>query len=310
MIDRPRVEIDCRGEFVYRLAVSPCGSRVVACDGGINLYDVSSNRYAGQLPKPDEAANCLMYSPDGKLIVAGGGGDESELMQHLRVYDAETLEKIASWKANESNVRMARFNPEGSLLVSCGVDARVRLWDTTDWSLVADIEGHSMNIQDVWFSRDGRKLISGGLDGKPRIWDVASRAAITEFDGHDGENGIRNYAVAIHPDGEIAVCGFGNNMIRAWDTETGEQVAEIAVGDATNYLSFTPSGNTLVAVLWGGAFCVIDTSSWTVVNRVAASDERTHGHAMTPDGKTLVLASLASGHKIQLWDMDDVGGVG
>lgn len=307
---KARTEIDCRGDFVYRLAVSPCGSRIAACDGGINFYDVPSNQHVGQLPEPDEAANCLMYSPDGKLIVAGGGGDEFELMQHLRVYDAETLEKVADWKAHDSNVRMARFNSDGSLLVSCGVDARVNLWNTTDWSLVANLEGHTMNVQDVWFSRDGTELISGGLDGKPRIWDVVSRETTTVFDGHDGENGIRNYSVAIHPDANMAVCGFGNNMIRAWHPKTGEQIAEIAVGDATNYLAFTPTGKTLVAVLWGGPFCVIDTSNWTVLNKVAASDERTHAHALTRDGQTLITASLASGHKIQLWDVDDVGGVG
>lgn len=307
---KPKKEIDCRGDAVYRLGVSPCGSRIVACDNGINVYDVPTNQHIGQITEPDCAANCLTYSPDGKLIVAGGGGDEFELMQHLRVYNAETLEKVADWNANRSNVRMARFNTDGSMLVSCGVDARVKLWSTTDWSLIADLKGHAMNIQDVCFRRDGTRLISGGLDGKPRVWDVASQEVVTEFDGHDGENGVRNYAVALHPSEDIAVAGFGNNMIRAWHPETGEQIAEIEVGDATNYLAFTPSGKTLVAVLWGGPFCVIDTARWEIVNRIPASSVRTHGHALTPDGKTLVTASLESGRKIQLWDVSDVGGLG
>ena len=69
---KPRTEIDCQSDFVYRLAVSTCGSRVAACDGGINFYDVPLNKHTGQLPEADSAANCLTFSPDGKLFVAGG----------------------------------------------------------------------------------------------------------------------------------------------------------------------------------------------------------------------------------------------
>jgi len=68
----PRTEIDCRGESVHRLAISPCGSRIAACDAGINFYDVPSNKPVGQLPESEGAANCLVFSPDGKLFVAGG----------------------------------------------------------------------------------------------------------------------------------------------------------------------------------------------------------------------------------------------
>ena len=147
------------------------------------------------------------------------------------------------------------------------------------------------------------------MDGKPRIWDIASQSIITIFEGHDGQDGVRNHAVAMSPVADIAVCGFGG-MIRAWCPETAEQIAEFDVGSAANYLAFTPTGKTLVAVLWAGPFLVIDTSDWSIVNKVAASEMRTHGHALTPDGKTLVVASLVSGSKIQLWDIEDVGGVG
>lgn len=304
---RPHAEIDCRADFVYRLAVSPCGSRIATCDDGINIFDVDANQHVGQLPEPE--ANCLMFSPNGRLLVVGGGGDEFDFMQHIRVYDAESLERIADWKANRSNVRMARFNSDGSLLVSCGVDAHVRLWDTSDWSLVADLTGHSMNVQDVWFSNDDTRLISGGLDGQPRVWDARTHELISVFRGYHGDDDGRNYTVAMSPDSSVAVSGFGNKWIRAWHPNTAKEIAEIEVGDAVNYLAFTPSGKTLVAVLWGGPFLVIDTSSWALT-RVHASNERTHGHALTTDGKTLVIASLASGKKIQLWDIVDVGGVG
>ena len=52
---------------------------------------------------------------------------------------------------------------------------------------------------------------------------------------------------------------------------------------------------------------VINTSDRSIVNKVAAREVRTRGHALTPDGKTLVVASLVSGSKFQLWDVEEVG---
>ena len=91
---KPKLEIKCRGDFVWRLAISPCGSRNAACDGGINFYDVESNKQVGQLPGlaanstrdwganpgPHVQAMCLMYSPDGTLIVVGPGGTRSKIL--------------------------------------------------------------------------------------------------------------------------------------------------------------------------------------------------------------------------------------
>ena len=95
----------------------------------------------------------------------------------------------------------------------------------------------------------------------------------------------------------------GGGEICAWDAATAELLASIEVGDAVNYLSFTPDGRGLVAVLWGGPFLVIDTSRWELLHRVEASQDRTHGHGLTPDGKTLATASTAE-NKIKLWDID------
>lgn len=299
---KPKTTVDCLGDYVYRLAISPCGNRVATVDGPINFYDVTANKHLDQLPAPDDQANCLMYSPDGKLIVAAGGGDEFDAMNRIRVYDAETLEKVADWEATASkgaNVRMCRFSLDGAMLVSCGVDGLVRLWETGNWTEVARLVGHEMNVQDCCLSRDDTLVVSGGLDSKPRVWDVAKKEPVTVYDKSEG----RNYSVALKPDNSVAVSS-AKHSVHAWHPLSGETIAEIETGDATNFLAFTPSGEFLLAVLWGGPFLVIDAMNWEVIRRVEASNDRTHGHALSSDGRTLVTAS--TGNKVKFWDVEDV----
>ncbi len=295
-------QIKSRGDWIYRLAVSPDGNRIAAVDGGINLYDVETNTLTGTLPDPDDQANTLAFSPDGKLLAVAGGGDEFEWNHRIRIYDSQTLELVADWNGGTSmgsNVRMVRFSGNGKLLVSCGVDAQVRLWDTSDWSMMHAFKGHETNVQDAWLSVDDSRIVSGGLDGKPRTWDVARREVLAIYEDH--QKG-RNYAVAISPDAKVAVSGGGGGQLCAWDAANAKTIATITVGDAVNYLAFTPSGNVLVAVLWGGPIVVIDTRHWNVIRQIEASTDRTHGHGLTPDGRVLVTASTVS-PEIKLWDI-------
>lgn len=304
---KPKLVIDCIENYVYRLAVSPCGTRVAAVADGITFYKTESRSAVATLGKRDTEANCLMFSADNRLFVTAGGGDLYDAMKRIRVYDATSLDQIANFEAHRSNVRMARFNFDQSILVSCGVDARVKLWDTENWELVAELSGHEQNVQDVWFSNDGQRIISGGLDGKPRTWDVAERRTIAVFEGHvEGDNrDQRNFSVAFNPDATVGVSGSAGGKIRAWNAETAEQIAEIDTGDAVNYLAFTPDGGTLIAVLWDGPFLVINPKTWEIKTKVESHSERTHGHALTIDGTTLVTGSADC--TIKFWDINELG---
>jgi WD40 repeat protein len=307
-------EIETRPGDIWRLAVSPCGKTVAVVAGGIHLFDVQSQTEHRTLPA-DTHANCLMFSPDGQRLVVAGGGDSCPAKQRIRVYDVSTLEMIADFEAHAAHVRMARFNFDQSLLVSCGVDAAIKLWDTGNWNLVGQLSGHETNVQDVWFSTDGQLIISGGLDGKPRTWNVVDRRNIAIFKGHveTGEQlppGDPHrvphrtryiYSVGFSPDASVGVSGSAGGVIRAWNSYTADQIAEVNTGSPVNFLTFTPDGATLIAVLSHGSFLLINPTTWEIELKVEAHNAGTHGHALTADGSTLVTGSLDG--TVKLWDV-------
>ncbi|MDP6778087.1 MAG: WD40 repeat domain-containing protein [Candidatus Latescibacteria bacterium] len=249
-----------------------------------------------------------MFCSEARRLVIAGGGDDCAAHRRIRTYDVETLEKTADLDAHDANVRMVRFSPDGSLVASCGVDAKVKLWDPVSWELVAELVGHERNVQDVAFSPDGELLLSAGLDGTPRVWQVATGRQVTAFEGHleERDNGDRGHwvsSVCFSPDGRLAVTGSRTGTIRIWDPRGGEHIAESRSPDygAVNFLTFTPDGMTLISVHWQGQVLFTRSGDWCTDSVVEAHTARTHGHAMTPDGCTLVTGCW--GREIKLWDV-------
>lgn len=164
-------------------------------DSSFGLGGKITTDFSGGNDNDNEAASSLVIQSDGKLIAAGITGDFSLL-----------------------DYALARYNANGSLDTSFGTDGKV----TTDFFNGSD------TLSEIGFEPDGKIVAAGTV--RPNIpmppFDLVRDFALARYDkdGHlDATFGVGGKittdlfgfaddatSIAIQPDGNIIVVGFGN----------------------------------------------------------------------------------------------------
>ncbi|KAJ5642930.1 nuclear migration protein NudF [Penicillium longicatenatum] len=87
---------------------------------------------------------------------------------------------------HDQPVSAVRFlTPTGTLLVSTGRDASIRIWDVFTGYCVKRIDTGGEWIRDIAPSFDGVYLVAGGDDRTATIWEASSGQAKTSLPGHE-----------------------------------------------------------------------------------------------------------------------------
>ena len=75
------------------------------------------------------------------------------------------------------------FSPDSKKLLTCGRDAKVKLWDAENGKLLKTFEGLKEDPEAVAFSPDGKRFLT--TDGKSAVvFDVESGKIIHRFEEH------------------------------------------------------------------------------------------------------------------------------
>jgi WD40 repeat protein len=157
--------------YLWRTVISPDGRTVVktfAKDTGgrlglpreqphlVQLWDVATGT---ELPHLDGGSPLDgAFSPDGRLVVTGGGN---------AVCAVATGERVAALP-DDLYVRAAAFSRDGRFLATAGGDA-IQVWEVATWTRRNDFKGHVPTT--LTFAPDGQ-LLSGSLDTTVLAWDT------------------------------------------------------------------------------------------------------------------------------------------
>jgi WD40 repeat protein len=211
------------------------------------------------------AATSVAYSPDGKLLAAGGSDN------HIRLFDAATgkeVRRLAGHQARtynpppnakgafdllvghtgEGSVTTLAFAADGKTLASGGWDDTVRLWDVNTGKEVRRLFAHQGMVARVALSPDGQVLASrGGLDGILRLWDPATGVELRKVEGLSTVNPWRFYreaALAFAPDNKT-VAATTRKAVVFYDVATAKETRRLEGYRDCMYLAYSPDGKLL-----------------------------------------------------------------
>ncbi len=170
------------GEMDNAVAYSPDGQYLaVSSKIGIWFYDATTYRELALLPN-EEKVSTLAFSPNGKILISGLGGDDTNVRsRELNLWDVTTREKIATFGIGDGPVA---FSSDGRTIASANASRPYSsiLWDvTTGERLVTFQENHNDPFNKVMlFSPDGT-LLASSENNTVRLWHIATQQTIAIF---------------------------------------------------------------------------------------------------------------------------------
>ena len=262
-------------ENPIKLAFAPDDkSVVVACDRAMYRADFKPSSRPGRAPelslacdyerrKDDDAdVEHLLFSGDGKLLVAGNDGGQA-MLWNARTGKAQLRLNLGPLNA----IGGLAISPDAKTLAATSQqNSMVRLFDIPSGKQYFARAGHSGAINEIAFHPAGASLVSSSyIDHTVRTWDLRPKRTATVRRGVNAvEDRIqsrefaaienRGYAyeqLSFSADGRTLVMGRLPGDVCVWRPETSRDFKSIQSGDLNRTaLALSPDGKCLAI---GGA---------------------------------------------------------
>jgi WD40 repeat protein len=214
----------------------------------VRVWDLKRGKLDRSFPAAGEGlielCNAVAYSPDGKLLAAGG------VDRLVHVWDAATGAKKYRLVGHQRAVGELAFSRDGRRLVSVtgkvGLSGEVnkpceiKVWDTATGTELFSRQSQ----QRILLNPDGEAFALLETERIARVYKVATGGELVILKGHGVER------LVLSPDG-LRIVTWGNDQkLRLWDAKTGRNFLTLGHHPSPfgmSGLAFSPDGWKLIS---------------------------------------------------------------
>jgi serine/threonine protein kinase/WD40 repeat protein len=153
------------------IAIAPDAHHLAVVESdGVSVLS-SEGRPERRLPGSRVTVVITRFSPDGRLLVAGGGGGELVLWE-LATGQMRVL------APRQGAVRDVAFSADGRWLAAASAAGDVGVYDLAS-DRARTLLGHVGSVERLAFVPGRSQLVTGGVDGTVRLWQVDNGALLS-----------------------------------------------------------------------------------------------------------------------------------
>ena len=171
-----------------------------------------------------------------------------------RIWDATSGQLLHEFPTRVLPLACARLSPDARwLALSPETPYEAYLYHTVTGA-ERILRGHTEYVKRLAFAPDSALLATAGIDGRIRLWDTETGTEMRTLAGH--WQSVDD--VGFSPDGRTLASIETRTSLKLWRLDTFLEVCSIALPDAGESLTFSPTGDRLAVVRTDGRVTFLD----------------------------------------------------
>ena len=293
---------------ITALRFSPDGETLaVSGNREVLLHRADGSGLVKRLPGKADRILSIAFSPDGNLMIAGGGTPAR--FGEIQFWEPREGTLLRVVEATSDTVFGASLSPDGSKVAVGCADNTVRAFDTATGKELYKISAHENWVLGTAFGMDSKRLVSVGRDRAAKLIDAGAGQFLENVNQMHGELA----AVARHPTADEIVIGgedrvpYMYRMDRPRNIKVGEDATLVRqLGDqegAIFALDWSPDGTRVAVAGAGPSVNIYDAKSGLPLASCKGHSAGIYAIAFSPD--SLHLATGGFDGQVRLYGTHD-----